>query len=72
MKKGGKMGGSLDKPSSVSSNSMKNMPAANTKNMYKTGSPYKDNSDATLSMTKSHPLHEGKKSSNPYSAYKAN
>lgn len=72
MKKGAGMGGSLDKPSSVSGNSMKNMPAANTKNIYKAGSPYNSDKTTPLNMTKSHPLHQGRKITNKYSAYKAN
>lgn len=72
MKKGAGMGGSLDKPSSVNSNSMKVMPAANAKSLYKAGSPYNSDKTTGLSMTKSHPLHQGKQVTNKYSAYKAN
>lgn len=59
---GGPRGKTLDKASSVSSSSMK----------MKTHVNKTSNSDATLSMTKSHPLHTGKKTTNSYSAYKAN
>lgn len=62
MKTGGPRGKSLDVPSSVSASSMKMKTHVN-----KTA-----NADATLSMTKSHPLHSGRKVTNSYSAYKAN
>jgi hypothetical protein len=72
MAKRGKTGGEMDKPSSVSTSSMKVMHASNAKNMNDSGTPYKKAPSASLSMTKTHPLHEGKKSKNSYSAYKAN
>lgn len=72
MAKGGKMGGSMDSPSSVSANSNKVMHAANSKDMYSAGTPYKVAKSPSLDMTKSHPLHNGKQSKNSYSAYKAN
>lgn len=61
MKKGGKMGGSMDKPSSVapSSNKLKTHVNAPSKS-------------SGLDMTKAHPLHSGRKITNSYSAYKAN
>jgi len=61
MAKGGKTGGSMDKASSVSRGSMKMRTHVAT--------PTKS---VKLDMTKSHPMHEGKQSKNPYSAYDAN
>lgn len=72
MAKRGKTGGEMDKASSVQSNSMKIMHAANSKNMYNAGTPYSGGSKPSLDMTKSHPLHNGKQSKNSYSAYEAN
>lgn len=63
MAKGGKRGGSMDKPSSVQPTSMK-----------MTSHVKAPSSASKLDMTKSHPLHNGKQSSGMknYSPYEAN
>ena len=61
MKKGAGMNGSMDKPSSVTKTS--------TKMMTHVKAPSKASG---LDMTKAHPLHTGRKTTNTYSAYKAN